>query len=116
MFLAGATTTAAGLAVFTTTVDAPIPRLLASAGLASVAFATLVWTYEVLAVRLSLPAEDYVQSSAAVWTFPAYSLLTLGARVLFGACHCLVRLASLPSRARRSIGKAFGSASRSDAV
>ncbi len=84
LFLVGVVVTAIGLGFFTSTVEAGNARTLAIIGLTAIVLASAAWAYIVLAFRLSMPVEEYVRTNAGAWTFPAYSLLTLGALILYG--------------------------------
>ena len=83
-FLAGVVTVAIGLGVFTSTIETSNARSLAIIGLVAITLASAVWAYIVLAFRLTMPVEEYVRTTAGAWTFPAYTLLTLGAFILYG--------------------------------
>lgn len=84
LFLAGAIATAVGLGVFTSTIEASNARPLALIGLGAIALASVIWAYSVLAFRLSMPPDEFVRTSSGAWTFPTYTLLTLGALILYG--------------------------------
>lgn len=84
LFAAGVVATVAGFGVFTSTLESPNARTLALVGLAAIALGSLVWIYIVVAFRLSMPAEEYVRTTAGGWTFPVYAVLTLGALIVYG--------------------------------
>jgi hypothetical protein len=84
LFLVGVVTVVIGLGVFTGSIEAANARTLAIVGLVAAVLGSLVWAYIVLAFRLSMSAEELVHTKAGAWTYPAFTVLTLGALVLFG--------------------------------
>ena len=84
LFLIGPVATALGLGIFTSTVETANARPLAMVGLAAMVLGTLVWAHIVLAYRLLMLGEEYVRTTGGAWTFPTYTLLTLGAHILNG--------------------------------
>lgn len=84
MFAIGAVMTTTGMGIFTSTVEAPIDRLLAIGGLVAMVLGTLVWVHIVFAFRLLMLGEEYVHTTAGGWTFPTYAVLTLGGLIVYG--------------------------------
>jgi hypothetical protein len=84
LLLAGVVIVAAGLGVFTSAVETAAVRPLAMVGLVAIALGSIVWAYIVVAFRLAMPPEEYVRTTAGAWTYPTFSLLTLGALILYG--------------------------------
>ena len=85
LFLLGPVLTVMGMGVFTTTIEAANVRLLAIIAFVAYLLGMLVWAYIVLAFRLLMLGEEYVHTTAGGWTFPTYTVLTLGALILYGA-------------------------------
>ncbi len=84
LLLAGVVIVAVGLGVFTNTVETANARPLAIVGLVAIALGSIVWAYIVVRFRLAMPPEEYVRTTAGAWTFPTYTVLTLGALILYG--------------------------------
>lgn len=84
MFVIGAVTTTAGMAIFTSTIEGTNARVLAIVGLVAVVLGTFAWIHIVFAFRLLMPSEEYVRTTAGGWTFPTYTALTLGGLILYG--------------------------------
>src|SRR5262249_250211 len=84
LFLVAVVIVAVGLGVFTSTVEAENARLLAIVGLVAIGLGSLIWASIVVRFRLSMPPEELVRTTAGAWTFPAFTLLTLGALILYG--------------------------------
>ncbi len=84
LLLAGVVIVAVGLGVFTSTVETANARPLAIVGLVAIALGSIVWAYIVVRFRLAMPPEEYVRTTAGAWTYPTFSLLTLGALILYG--------------------------------
>jgi len=92
-FLAGVIATAIGLFILATILRETNARPLATGGLIGILLATAVWAVATY-FRLSVPAEEIVRTSdvpplflAAFegWIFVAFTVLTLGALIVYGA-------------------------------
>lgn len=84
LFLIGPVTTAIGMGVFTSAIETSVARALAIVGLIAFILGTLVWVHIVLAFRLLMLPEEYVRTTGGAWTFPTYTVLTLGGLILYG--------------------------------
>jgi hypothetical protein len=84
LFVAAVGSVAIGLGVFTSIIEAATARPLAIVGLVAIGLGSIVWAYIVIRFRLSMPPEELVRTTAGAWTFPAFTLLTLGALILYG--------------------------------